>query len=46
MTLMRSEKTPGRQNRLTGIRKTFGGIAHQTGQHETTNPLWYNQSED
>ena len=36
---MISEKTPGQQNCLTGICKTFGGIACQTGQHETTNPL-------
>ena len=32
-------KVLSRHGRLIGIHKTFGGIAHQTGQHETTNPI-------
>ena len=31
-------KVPSRHGRLIGIRKTFGGIVHQTGQQKTTNP--------
>ena len=40
------EKVLSRHNHLIGIHKTFGGIVHQTGQHETTNPLWYHYKED